>query len=144
LALGGIGPYSYGHKAFLEGLQVLGYVEGKNLRIEHRFANNKPDLLPGLAVELVRLPVAVIVAGDSAAIRPVREATRSIPIVMTVSGDPVREGHIASLARPGGNVTGLTNVSHQLWANGYSFSARRCRACRASPYWGSPDRTGKH
>jgi putative ABC transport system substrate-binding protein len=90
------------------------YVEGLNLRIEHRFANSKADLLPGLAAELVRLQVAVIVAGDSQAVRPAREATKSIPIVMTVSGDPVGDGTIASLARPGGNVTGLANMSSAL------------------------------
>jgi putative ABC transport system substrate-binding protein len=89
-------------------------VEGQNLRIESQFANDKPDLLPGLAAELVRLPVAVIVAGDSLAIRPAKEATKNIPIVMTVSSDPVRDGLIASLAHPGGNVTGLTNMSPDL------------------------------
>jgi putative ABC transport system substrate-binding protein len=105
---------SPGQNSFLEGLRALGYVEGKNLRIERRFANNKPDLLPALASELVRLPVAVIVAGDSRAIRPAKEATTSIPIVMTVSGDPVGGGLIASLAQPGGNVTGLSNMSPAL------------------------------
>ena len=98
----------------MEGLRALGYVEGKNLRIERRFANNKPDLLPDLAAELVRLRVAVIVAGDAQVIRPAKEATTSIPIVMTVSGNPVGSGLIASLARPGGNVTGLTNMSPDL------------------------------
>ena len=105
---------SLAHNAFLEGLRALGYVEGQNLRIERRFANNKPDLLAGLAAELVRLPVAVIVAGDSRAIRPAKEATTSIPIVMIVSGDPVGAGLIASLAQPGGNVTGLSNMSPAL------------------------------
>ncbi len=102
-----------GHDSFLEGLRALGYVEGKNLRIERRFAS-KRDLLPGFAAELVRLPVDIIVAGDSGAIGPAKEATTRIPIVMTVSGDPVGDGHVASLARPGGNVTGLTNISPEL------------------------------
>ena len=113
LAVGPERP-TFSHKSFLEGLRALGYVEGKNLRIERRFANNKPDLLPGLAAELVRLRVAVIVAGDAQAIRPAMKATTSIPIVMTVSGDPVGRGFVGSLARPGGNVTGLTNISPDL------------------------------
>ena len=112
LAVGSPEFLAYGY--FIEGLRALGYVEGRNVRIERRFANNRPDLLPGLAAELVRHPVAVIVAGDSEAIRPAREATTSIPIVMTVSGDPVGDGFVASLARPGGNVTGLTNISPDL------------------------------
>src|SRR5262245_46240967 len=103
-----------GHDTFLEELRTLGYVEGQNLRIERRFANNKPDLLAGLAAELVRVPVAIIVAGDSQAIRPAKEATTSIPIVMTVSGDPVGTGLIASLAFPGGNVNGLSDMSPDL------------------------------
>jgi putative ABC transport system substrate-binding protein len=111
-----VGPpeRSRGHDSFVEGLRALGYVEGQNLRIERRFANNKAELLPGLAAELARLRVAVIVAGDSRAIGPAKEATKSIPIVMTVSADPVGDGLIASLAHPGGNVTGLTNISPDL------------------------------
>ena len=103
-----------GLDTFREGLRDRGYVEGRNLRIERRFAENEPDLLPRLAAELVRLRVAVIVAGDSSAIRPAKEATTSIPIVMIVSGDPVGAGLIGSLAHPGGNLTGLTNMSPDL------------------------------
>lgn len=109
-----VGPSGCCISLFLEGLLPLGYVEGQNVSIESRFANEKPDLLPGLAAELVRLRVAVIVAGDSAAIDPAKQATASIPIVMTLSGDPVGRGLIASLAHPGGNITGLTNVSPDL------------------------------
>jgi putative ABC transport system substrate-binding protein len=111
---GGPSKEAPGLAAFVKSLRALGYVEGQNLRIERRFAENKPTLLPALAVELVRLPVAVIVAGDSRAIGPAVQATRNIPIVMTVSGDPVRDGFVASLAHPGGNVTGLTNMSPDL------------------------------
>src|SRR5262245_61658197 len=100
--------------AFRDGLRDLGYVEGRNLRIEGRFANNEPNLLSNLAADLVRLRVAVIVAGDSSAVVPAMEATTSIPIVMTVSGDPVDRGWVASLAHPGGNVTGLAYMSPAL------------------------------
>src|SRR5262245_470497 len=88
LAVGPAGR-THGEDALLRGLRALGYVEGKNLRIERRFANNDPDRLQGLAKELVSLRVAVIVAGDSRSTYGAREATKSIPIVMTVSGDPV-------------------------------------------------------
>src|SRR4030095_12494169 len=101
-------------KAFRLGLRDLGYVEGQNIVIEYRFAEGKRDRLPELAAELVRLNVEVIVAGDSATIPFATQATRSIPIVMSVSNDPVGVGYIASLARPGGNITGLSNVSVDL------------------------------
>jgi ABC-type uncharacterized transport system substrate-binding protein len=101
-------------EAFRLGLRDLGYVEGQNIVIEYRFAEGKRDRLPELAAELVRLNVEVIVAGDSATIPFATQATRSIPIVMSVSNDPVGVGYIASLARPGGNITGLSNVSVDL------------------------------
>ena len=99
---------------FFEGMKKLGWVEGKDLSVERRFAEEQPDRLPELAAELVRLKVDVIVAGDSAAIPAAKGATRTIPIVMTVSSDPVSQGFVASLARPGGNVTGLSNISPEL------------------------------
>jgi putative ABC transport system substrate-binding protein len=101
-------------QAFLEGLRDLGWIEGRNIAIERRYANASRDQLPDLAAELVRLRVDVIVVRDSAAIRPAMQATKTIPIVIAVSGDPVASGLIDSLARPGGNITGLTNVSPQL------------------------------
>jgi putative tryptophan/tyrosine transport system substrate-binding protein len=101
-------------ETFRQGLRELGYVEGRNIAIDYRFAEGKRDRLPGLAAELVRLKVEVIVAGDSDTIRFAAHATRSIPIVMTVSSDPVGVGYVASLARPGGNITGLSNVSVNL------------------------------
>jgi putative ABC transport system substrate-binding protein len=98
-------------EAFLEGLRDLGYVEGKNIVIEGRYSEGKADRLPGLAAELVRLEVDVIVTGSGTP-GPVaaRRATSTIPIVMTIAGDPVGSGLVASLARPGGNVTGLSIV----------------------------------
>jgi putative tryptophan/tyrosine transport system substrate-binding protein len=92
--------------AFRQGLRELGYVEGKNLVIEWRSAEGKLDRLPALAAELVRLKVDIIVTGGPTATRPVKEATTTIPIVMTQDSDPVGNGFVASLARPGGNITG--------------------------------------
>ncbi|HEX6436115.1 MAG TPA: ABC transporter substrate-binding protein [Candidatus Binatia bacterium] len=99
---------------FIEGLRSLGWVEGENIIIERRYANENYTQLPELAAELVRLKVDVIVVRDSVAIRPAAQSTKTIPIVAVVSGDPVADGLIDSLARPGGNVTGLTNISPQL------------------------------
>jgi putative ABC transport system substrate-binding protein len=99
---------------FFQALRELGWVEGQNVAIEQRYAEGTTERLPELAAELVQLRVDVIVAGDSAAIPAAKQATSTIPIVMTVSGDPVGAGYIASLARPGGNITGLTNITQQL------------------------------
>jgi putative tryptophan/tyrosine transport system substrate-binding protein len=96
-------------------LRELGYVEGKNIAIESRFAENKPDRLPPMVDELVRLKVDVIVAGGTNDARAVRNTTKTIPIVMAGIGiDPVEAGLVESLARPGGNVTGITNLSTEL------------------------------
>ena len=99
---------------FQQGLRDLGYVESQNLIIEHRYAEGSDERLRDLAAELVRLPVEVIVAGGSAATRAAQQATRTIPIVMASSGDPVGLGFVASLARPGGNITGLSNFLAEL------------------------------
>jgi putative tryptophan/tyrosine transport system substrate-binding protein len=101
-------------EAFRSGLRDHGYVEGKNILIESRFADGKFDRLPALAAELVRLNVEVIVSGGSLATRPAKKATSSIPIVMTQDNDPVGDGFVASLARPGGNITGLSSYSAEL------------------------------
>jgi putative ABC transport system substrate-binding protein len=98
-------------KAFLEGLRELGYVEGKNIFIEYRWAEGKLDRLPALAAELVRLKVDVIVTASSASTRSAKQATSTIPIVMLYDDDPVGSGFVASLARPGGNITGLSTLS---------------------------------
>ena len=94
--------------AFLQGLRELGWVEGTNLVIEYRWAEGRSDRLPGLAAELVRLKVDVIFASSTSAAVAAKNATRTIPIVMATGGDVVGLGLAASLARPGGNVTGLT------------------------------------
>jgi putative ABC transport system substrate-binding protein len=85
----------------------MGYVEGKNITIEYRWAEGKFDRLPELAAELLRLNVDGIVTGGPTATRPAKEATAKIPIVMTFYSDPVGSRFVASLARPGGNITGL-------------------------------------
>ena len=95
-------------EAFRQGLRELGYVEGQNLAIEYRFADDRLERLPALAAELVRLKVDIIVAAETPAIRPAREATPTLPIVFPVAGDPVATGDVDSMARPGGNVTGLS------------------------------------
>ena len=94
--------------AFRQGLRDLGYIDGQNVVIEARHADGRLENLPDLAAEIVRLKVDVIVAAPTSAIRAARDATRTIPIVMAFSGDPVGEGLVASLARPGGNITGLS------------------------------------
>ena len=97
-------------------LRELGYTEGQNIAIEYRYAEGRPDRQPGLAAELVRLKVDIIVvpSGDPT-IRAAKNATKTIPIVMAGQGsDPVRAGHVESLARPGGNVTGLTSLTTEL------------------------------
>jgi putative tryptophan/tyrosine transport system substrate-binding protein len=101
-------------EAFRQGLRDLGYVEGQNLIIEWRWAEGREERLPDLAAELVRLQVEVIVVGGVTAIRAVQHATSTIPIVMAANYDPVGEGFIASLARPGGNITGLSWLGAEL------------------------------
>ena len=103
-------------RSFQQGLADLGYVEGKNIVIEQRYAEGKLDRLPELAAELVRLKVDIIVAGGGIrVIRAAKNATKTVPIVMGGSGiDPVVAGLVESLARPGGNVTGITNLTREL------------------------------
>src|SRR6266850_5813960 len=101
-------------EAFRQGLRELGYVEGKNIVIEWRSAEGKLDRLPALAAELVRLKVDVIVTGGPPATRAAKEATATIPIVMAQDTDPVASGFVASLARPGGNITGLSTLGPEI------------------------------
>ncbi len=98
---------------FRQGLRDLGYVDGKNIVIESRFAEGKLDQLPDLVAELVRLKVDVIVTGGSPGTHAAQQTASTIPLIMTVVGDPV-PGLVASLAKPGGNITGLTQISPQL------------------------------
>ena len=100
-------------EAFRRGLRDLGYVEGKNITVEHRSVEGRPESYPDLATELVRLKVDIIVVGGGAQLAA-KNATATIPIVMASSSDPVGTGFVASLARPGGNITGLTNISSEL------------------------------
>src|SRR4051794_37747272 len=100
--------------AFLQGLQQFGYVEGQTIAIEWRFADGRDDQLPELADELVRLNVDVIVVPGVQAARAAKHATSTIPIVLTVVNDPIETGLVASLARPGGNATGLSSLSGNL------------------------------
>jgi len=101
-------------EAFRQGLRELGYVEGQNIAIESRWAEGNYDRYPALAADLVRLKVDVIVPVGGAATQAAQQATRTIPIVMSVVIDPVGSGLVASLARPGGNVTGLTIMASDL------------------------------
>jgi putative ABC transport system substrate-binding protein len=97
--------------AFLQALRALGYIENQNIVVEARSAEGKVDRLPALARELVDLKVDVVVAEHSSAIQAAKQESRTIPIVMAASADPIGAGFVASLARPGGNITGLSRVA---------------------------------
>jgi putative ABC transport system substrate-binding protein len=99
---------------FRKGLRDLGYVEGKNIQLEIRWGEGKLERMPGLAAELVRMKVDVIVAMGSPAVWAAKKATQTIPIVMPTSSDPVGDGLVASLAHPGGNITGLSVMAPEL------------------------------
>ena len=113
----GSSPSAYAARTevFRQGLRELGYVEGKNIIIEYRYAEGKFDRLPSLASELVRLKVDVIVTGGGPRVtHSAKEATGIIPIVMAMDSDPVDQGFVASLARPGGNITGLSTLNPEI------------------------------
>jgi putative ABC transport system substrate-binding protein len=101
-------------EVFLEGMRALGYVEGQNLVIEYRGAAGQYERFPGLAAELVRLPVDVLMTGNTLAALAAKQATNTIPIVMVNIGDAVRTGLVASLARPGGNITGMSIMNPEV------------------------------
>jgi putative ABC transport system substrate-binding protein len=101
---------------FRKGLRQLGYGEAKNILIEYRFADGKLDSLPELAAGLAHLNVNIIVTAGNEAVQAAKNATQSIPIVMAFSGDPVGAGSVAGLARPGGNITGLSRINIELTA----------------------------
>ena len=111
LLVGNREPFS---REFAEGLREFGYIDGQNTTIELRSADGKLDRLPDLAAELVRLGVDIIVASETPAVQAAKRATSDIPIVMAPSGDPVGTGLIASLGKPGGNVTGLSAATAEL------------------------------
>src|SRR5262249_28346105 len=101
-------------EAFRQGLRDLGYIEGRNVVIEYRDAQGKLERLPALAAELVALKVEVIVAGGQPQALAAKHATKTVPIVFTAGPDPVASGLVTSLARPGGNVTGLSSLNRDL------------------------------
>jgi putative ABC transport system substrate-binding protein len=114
--LGGASPSSIVARteAFRQGLREFGYVDGKNIVIESRYAEGKLDRLPAFAAELVRLKVNIIVTGGSTSTRAAKEVTTTIPIVMAQDTDPGRSGFVVSLARPGGNITGLAALAPEM------------------------------
>ena len=101
-------------EAFLQGLRELGYLKGKNIALEYRAAEGKSERYPSLAAELVNLKVDVIVTAGAASTRAAKEATSAIPIVMVQDSDPVGSGFVDSLARPGGNITGLSTLAPEI------------------------------
>jgi putative ABC transport system substrate-binding protein len=141
-----IGVLALGHpdpapllKSLREGLQALGYEEGKNIQLEFRSAKGRPDKLSALAAELVALRVAAIVAFQTPAATAAKQVTRDIPIVMDTVGDPVGTGLVASLAHPGGNITGVTGATSELGAKNLELvrevlpSARRAAILANAP-----------
>jgi len=101
-------------ESFRQGLRELGYIDGQNIVVEYRFSDGKRDRLSGLAADLIRLNVDVIVAGGGSSTEAAKNATKAIPIVMMNVTDPIAAGFVASLARPGGNITGLTTLAPEL------------------------------
>ena len=101
-------------EAFRQGLRDLGYFEGKNVLVEYRYIEGKSDRIPSLVAELVQLKVDVLVVTNPPSIRTAKQATKTIPVVMVTTGDPVATGLVDSLARPGGNITGLTRLTREL------------------------------
>ena len=114
LRSGSVASHASSHEAFRQGLRELGYEEAKNILIEYRYAEGKSERWPALANELVRLKVDIIVVGGSGVARATQQATKTIPIVVGTAGDLIRTGLVASLARPGGNITGATELSPDL------------------------------
>lgn len=119
-------------EALRQGLHALGWVEGRNLVIEWRFAEGSRDRLSKLGLELARLPVEVIVTGGPAPTRALKEANITIPVVMGFDNDPVGSRFVASLARPGGNITAFRHSRRRSAANNWSCSKR---SCQNSPAW---------
>jgi putative tryptophan/tyrosine transport system substrate-binding protein len=128
--------------AFVQALEKLGWLEGKAVAFEMRYADGKPERLPALASELVQANVDVVVTHAAQPIEAVRRATSTIPIVMATVGDALGAGYVASLARPGGNVTGLTLFATEQSAKRLQRSRNSARPWFASPYSGTRTRPG--
>ena len=123
-------------KPFHERLRDLGYIEGQNIAIEYRYFDGKVERLPELAAELVRLNCDVIVAIGNEAAGAAKNATKEIPIVMASTNDAVRSGFVASLARPGANITGLTSMGGETYGNGSNSSRKLFPSSRGSAFSG--------
>src|SRR6266550_2195156 len=122
-------------EAFRQGLRDLGYFEGKNILVEYRYAEGNQDRIPGLVAELVQLKVEVLVVGAQASIRAAKQATKTIPIVMVSSVDPVAAGIVDSLARPGGNITGLSRLTRELGGKRLEILRRWFQKYRVSEFF---------
>lgn len=108
--------YATRHEAFRQGLREFGYVEGKNIALDYRYAEGKSERLPDMAAELVRLNVDLILTYGDLQVPAARQATQTIPIVVALTGDFLGPGYVTSLARPGGNVTGLITIGPEVAA----------------------------
>ena len=141
LAAGGPTMYSARYEAFRRGLRELGYVEGQTIAIEYRYAEAKFERLPDLAGDLVRLNVDVILASSAPETGAAKRATTSIPIVFGLHGDPVGAGHVASLAKPGGNITGLATMAPDLSGKRLGLLKEAFpRIARVAVLWNSANR----
>src|SRR5713226_6198956 len=142
-----LAPNPHLPEAFRQGLRDLGYVEGRNVEIEYRDAEGKDERLPALAAELVALKVDVILAGGTPQALAAEQTTRTLPIVFTAVPDPVTDGLVTSLARPGGNVTGLSNITPELVGKRLELLKQAVPGVsRVAVLWhpgGTAERTGK-
>jgi putative ABC transport system substrate-binding protein len=127
-----------GHIVFRQSMRELGYVEGQSITFRERFANGQTDRMPALATELVHEYVDVIVAASPPAIRAAKEATKTIPVVMITGDDPVRSGFVPSLARPGGNITGVTFLHVDLFAKNMELLRQLLPALRRLAFLWDP------